>query len=1096
MAVILVVDDLPINRDYLATLLSYAGHRVEQAGDGAAALGVIERTRLDLVITDILMPRIDGIELARRIAQFSRDKRLPVIFYTATYRLAEARELGNSCGVRTVIPKPAEPQVVIDAVQAELGLPEVSFAAEPAIRTPRGGDPDGLDGLATTMVGLRTVLGQSLTRAANGTKNGAHERDEAFVRAQSLSMRLAALLELSINLTAYEQPAEMLETFVHAARDVMGSGFAMVCLLDESGMLRDFACWGLSQEELDALRTNLEPTEGVFGEVMRTSRPQRLHGPAAAAALRRPNTQCALIAPVNSASRAHGWFCAGDRIGMADFPPGDEQIASALAAQVAAEYEKRVLLDRVRRHAAVLELETDERKAALDRLRDSELRFRQLAENIREAFFLIDAASGEMLYVSPAYTEVWQRSAESLYAAPHSWRELIHPDDRHIADYSMRETQTTGAFNVQYRILRPDGSVRWIRARGFPIRNAQGTLYRVAGLAEDITDTKRQDRSIRRLSRIYRVLSGINSAIVRIHDRQALFEEACRIAVEEGDFPIAWIALYVRDEEALRLCSCRGVDDDTCAALADYLASGLGSESGPASRTIRSQTAIVVRDLAHALADTDAPAARVAIERGYDSLVSLPLVVEGEIAGVMLLYAEETDHFDAQELALLNELAGDISFALQFIAKEEQLSFLAHYDPLTSLPNARLFRERLSQALSQTRGTVALFLVDIDRFGHLNDSLGRHIGDRLLASAAARLAAAFPDGRVARVGADSFAVTAANLKQETDAGTLLQDKLLAVFNRPFANDGEELRITARVGVAVYPSDAPDPETLYNNAEAALKEAQQSGARYLFYSPRLNSRVAEDLALEQQLLSALERSEFILYYQPKIAARSGELVGLEALLRWQPRKGAIVTPDRFIGVLEDTELIIDVGRWVVEQALADHRRWVDMNMRALPVAVNVSPIQLRYADFPDMILAALGHHGVPGSSLELEITESVIMSDIEAHTQRLEQIAAAGVSIAIDDFGTGYSSLRYLAKLPVDTLKIDRSFIVTMASDADSMTLVSTIVSLAHSFDLSVVAEGVDSEEQAHLLRLMKCDTLQGYLLAGRRRYRGRLGSRG
>jgi EAL domain-containing protein (putative c-di-GMP-specific phosphodiesterase class I) len=352
----------------------------------------------------------------------------------------------------------------------------------------------------------------------------------------------------------------------------------------------------------------------------------------------------------------------------------------------------------------------------------------------------------------------------------------------------------------------------------------------------------------------------------------------------------------------------------------------------------------------------------------------------------------------------------------------------------------------------------------------------------LLASAAARLAAAFPDGRVARVGADSFAVTAANLKQETDAGTLLQDKLLAVFNRPFANDGEELRITARVGVAVYPSDAPDPETLYNNAEAALKEAQQSGARYLFYSPRLNSRVAEDLALEQQLLSALERSEFILYYQPKIAARSGELVGLEALLRWQPRKGAIVTPDRFIGVLEDTELIIDVGRWVVEQALADHRRWVDMNMRALPVAVNVSPIQLRYADFPDMILAALGHHGVPGSSLELEITESVIMSDIEAHTQRLEQIAAAGVSIAIDDFGTGYSSLRYLAKLPVDTLKIDRSFIVTMASDADSMTLVSTIVSLAHSFDLSVVAEGVDSEEQAHLLRLMKCDTLQGYLL--------------
>jgi EAL domain-containing protein (putative c-di-GMP-specific phosphodiesterase class I) len=284
-----------------------------------------------------------------------------------------------------------------------------------------------------------------------------------------------------------------------------------------------------------------------------------------------------------------------------------------------------------------------------------------------------------------------------------------------------------------------------------------------------------------------------------------------------------------------------------------------------------------------------------------------------------------------------------------------------------------------------------------------------------------------------------------------------------------------------VGIADAPTDGGDPATLFKNAEAALKEAKTSGARYRFYSSELNERVAEDLALEQQLLSALQRQEFVVHYQPKIDAKSNELVGLEALLRWNSPDRGLVPPARFIPALEASELILDVGRWVIEKALSDHQAWQQRGLKPPRIAVNVSALQLRYADFPDMVLKAIDERSVESSALELEITESVIMADIQSSIERLEKISERGVTIAIDDFGTGYSSLRYLAKLPVHALKIDRSFVVAMTTDADTMTLVSTIIGLAHAFDMLVVAEGVDSEEQAKLLRLLKCDMMQGYL---------------
>jgi diguanylate cyclase (GGDEF)-like protein len=449
----------------------------------------------------------------------------------------------------------------------------------------------------------------------------------------------------------------------------------------------------------------------------------------------------------------------------------------------------------------------------------------------------------------------------------------------------------------------------------------------------------------------------------------------------------------------------------------------------------------------------------------------------------MVLFAHERGFFDEQELTLLDELAGDVAFTLKYIAREEQLLYLAYYDSLTGLANATLFQERLSQTINQHPDeNVALFLIDLDRFTQLNDTLGRHVGDKLLSSVGKRLRELLPEpSGLARISSDTFGIAVPSLRQETEAGSILEDRLFTGLQRPFVLDDQELRISARAGIALYPRDGHDAQTLFNNAEAALKESKASGARFRFYSPDLNSKIADDLALDQKLLVAVEQQQLLVHYQPKIDSKTGEINGLEALLRWNSPDDGLVAPARFIPALEESELILDVGAWVLETALADYKRWHRKGIPVPRISVNVSPVQLRYADFADLVFEMLARF--PGSALDLEITESVIMADLEANLDRLRRISERGVTIAIDDFGTGYSSLRYLAKLPVHALKIDRSFIDSMTTDADNMTMVSTIIALAHAFDLEVVAEGVETEEQAKLLRLMKCDSMQGYLFA-------------
>ena len=967
-------------------------------------------------------------------------------------------------------------------------------------------------------------------------------------------------------------------------------------------------------------------------------------------------------------------------------------------------------------------------------LTDSEARFRQMAENIRDVFFLRDADSDRMLYVSPAYEEIWGRSRESLYASPKSWTEAIHPDDRTSTDEKYKKGTSTGKLEFEYRIVHPDGSIRWVETRGFPVRDDAGKIVRIAGVVEDITDRMRQiddlrrlraamdasvdaiylvDRTsmrfiyvndaacrmrsetreevfalgpegvlstsraelervydsiiaggagtepiemqrqrkdgsrvwvelrrraqrsregwmivtlvrditerkhgerlvresatrfkaifdqapvgmalldkqghpiisnsslskmvgysndelskmnfsdftypedvdkdldqfsklmegkipaysmekrfvhkdghliwanifvtvlldengvpqdiigmaeditegklaeikIKRLNRVYAMLSGINTLIVRVHDRDELFSEACRIAVEHGQFKMAWMGIVDRDAMKIVPIAVAGWEPEILTLIKDQFPLREDAPMGNtmSARAVRERRAIVsntIRD------DANNFFVKELIERGIVSMATLPLLVADEAVGVFGLFAGEIGLFDEEEMKLLAELAGDIAYAIDHIDKQERLDYLAYYDALTGLANRTLFLERVTQYIrSAVSGgyKLAVFLIDLQRFKNINDSLGRPAGDALLRQVAEWLAYNTGDANlVARLDADHFAAVMPQMIQDGDVARALGKLMDAFVDHPFRLNDAVFRIAARVGVAVFPDDGTDADTLFRHAEAALKQAKASGERYLFYTQQMTTAVAGKVTLENQLRQALDNEEFVLHYQPKVNLVSGKLTSAEALIRWNDPRTGLVPPGRFIPILEETGLIYEVGRWALKKAIEDYLRWRTAGLNAVRIAVNVSPLQLRNRGFVAEIAQVIGIEAQAPAALELEITESLIMEDVKHNIASLQAIRALGIRIAIDDFGTGFSSLAYLAKLPVDTLKIDRSFVIEMTTAPEGLALISTIINLAHSLKLKVVAEGVETGEQSRLLRLLDCDEMQGFLFS-------------
>jgi diguanylate cyclase (GGDEF)-like protein len=582
-------------------------------------------------------------------------------------------------------------------------------------------------------------------------------------------------------------------------------------------------------------------------------------------------------------------------------------------------------------------------------------------------------------------------------------------------------------------------------------------------LLEKTGTLEAQQRRIERLNRTLETLSAVNALIVRVSERDDLVAEACRIAVERGGFGFAAIRLL--DPERV-------------------VSSGEGSKDPKVEQFPVPPVPAVENDLEAAL---HAPGRDAALRRGLRAYAVLPLVFSGASAGALLLYARGRDVFDEEEMRLLHELAGDIAFALHHLAQKARIDYLAYHDSLTDLPNRSLFVDRLGQALiaaRRERRFAAAVILDIERFRMVNESFGRRAGDDVLRETAARLRRVAPDEyTVARVGGDHFAVAVPAHERPADTIHPLLERIAEAFSQPVTIDGVELRVSLKAGVAAFPNDGASTEALCANAETALNHAKQTAAPYLFYAPEMNARVAESLALEHRLRRAIEDGRLALHYQPKVDVKSGSLAGLEALIRWQDPELGAVPPAKFVSVMEETGMILVAGRWALARAVEDIRRWQAMGLAVPRTSVNVSAIQLRQKDFVDSVLSAIAAFGRDKPLLDVEITESVLVEDIEETTRKLQTLRRAGVEISVDDFGTGYCSLSYLARLPVDVLKIDRSFVVRMRDAGYPRNIVAMIVSLAHTLGLKVIAEGVEDDEQVRLLRDLGCDQIQGYLVS-------------
>ena len=432
---------------------------------------------------------------------------------------------------------------------------------------------------------------------------------------------------------------------------------------------------------------------------------------------------------------------------------------------------------------------------------------------------------------------------------------------------------------------------------------------------------------------------------------------------------------------------------------------------------------------------------------------------------------------------------------------QDRIRYLANYDSLTGLANRRLFKERLDRAIThaEANGTlVALLFLDLDRFKRINDTLGHSAGDQLLRTVADRLrdrvrgsdlvgrpeGEVDPDPPVSRLGGDEFTVLLSQISDPKDAGEVAK-RILEALPEPISVDGHEIWTTASIGIAVYPMDGEDVEELLKHADTAMyhaKERQRNS--YHFFSKSMNAALVRKLSLESRLRDALQGEEFRLHYQPRLDLRTGQVIGMEALIRWEHPDLGVVSPKEFIPVTEEAGLINEIGSWVLCVACAQTKAWRDAGHPRMCVSVNVSSRQFSYRDLTESVVKALRETGLDPHDLELEITESVMIRDDEATAQTLRELRAMGVRVALDDFGTGYSSLSYLTRFPLDTLKMDLAFIRDVATDPSAAGVVTGVIAMAHSLNLRVVAEGVDAEDQAKVLREMDCDEVQGFLYAG------------
>jgi diguanylate cyclase (GGDEF)-like protein len=592
-----------------------------------------------------------------------------------------------------------------------------------------------------------------------------------------------------------------------------------------------------------------------------------------------------------------------------------------------------------------------------------------------------------------------------------------------------------------------------------------------------------------RLTRMFAALSATNEAIMRANSRNELFRLVCEAVVEGAKFTSTTIALARPDDEFLEIAATTGPMADYIRTLRYSISADKPEGRGLTGTAYRSGQPSVSNDF-----QADARTSHWHGKTETRSGAGLPLLIGGKPVGVFLFLSSERGTFTPEFVELLRRLAENVSFALDNFDRvdekkqaDERIQYLATHDGLTGLPNRAMFGELLKTSIAAARRherQFAVLFIDLDRFKVINDSLGHFSGDKLLAEAGNRLRSTLrASDVVARLGGDEFVVILNDVKEVHQVAVVARS-LLAALSRPLVLSGHECRTTASIGIAMFPKDGTDEHTLTKNADMAMYLAKEDGKNdFRFFTKETRTQSVERLTLETQLRNALELDQFKLHYQPKVDVSTGRVTGVEALLRWIHPELGLLPPMKFIPLAEEIGLIVSIGRWVLRTACAQNMAWQHQGLPPISMAVNLSPRQFSDENLLRDIDDALAESRMPPNLLQLEITESLVMSNVDRAISLLGAVRSRGIRLAIDDFGTGYSSMSLMKQFPIDTIKIDRSFVRHLPDDCQDKAIAQAIIGMGKALGLTVVAEGVETAEQDQFLRDQACDEIQGFLFS-------------